>query len=359
MHNPDGSALEKGIWVAVGIATVILILRVVAKIKIRQLYVDDALMFISWALALSSTVLLTLSVREGFGSDLTLLPTKNVEHILKYIALEVLLVTISTGIARCSFVIYLLGILGGNKKYQLALWVAMLLQLAANIVSAVLPMSICRDDRILWNANIKTTCGNTVAVVRFSYFSSSVNTATDLFLAVFPTIVFWNLNLRLRIKISLIVLLSLGLVAMIASIIKTTKLKDVPSVTNIGASGGVELIRWGFAESLIIIITSSVPCVRPLLISSVQKLSSAARSRSYELSGPYSKGKESAPGGHYYERQASGQRDDADSIEQILKDLHRPPSGSDRRRDEEGGVVVEGGIQKQVEFSVVTARDES
>lgn len=41
---------------------------------------------------------------------------------------------------------------------------------------------------------------------------TAVNTATDLFLAVFPTIVFWNLNLRLRIKISLIVLLSLGLV---------------------------------------------------------------------------------------------------------------------------------------------------
>ncbi|PYH87324.1 hypothetical protein BO71DRAFT_489662, partial [Aspergillus ellipticus CBS 707.79] len=325
--NPDGSALEKGMWIACGIATVVFVLRVAAKCKIRQLYVDDVLMFISWGLTLSSTVLLTLSVQNGFGSDLLTLPTKNVEHILKYIALEVPLVTISTGLARCSFVVYLLGILGGNKKYQIALWIAMLLQLAANIVSAVLPLSICRDDRILWNPEIKTTCGNVVAVVHFSYFSSSVNTATDLFLAVFPTIVFWNLNLRLRIKISLILLMSLGLVAMIASIIKTTKLKDVPSVTNIGASGGVELIRWGFAENLIIIITSSVPCVRPLLISSVQKLSSAARSRSYELSSaPYSKGKSSSAGaGHIYDRQAaSGQRDDCDSIEQILRDLHRP-----------------------------------
>jgi hypothetical protein len=38
------------------------------------------------------------------------------------------------------------------------------------------------------------------------------NSATDLFLAIFPTVVFWNLNLKLRIKISLMVLLSLGIV---------------------------------------------------------------------------------------------------------------------------------------------------
>ena len=41
---------------------------------------------------------------------------------------------------------------------------------------------------------------------------TAFNSATDLFLAVFPTLVFWNLNLKLRIKISLILLLSLGVV---------------------------------------------------------------------------------------------------------------------------------------------------
>lgn len=39
----------------------------------------------------------------------------------------------------------------------------------------------------------------------------AVNTATDFFLAVFPTVVFWNLNLKTPVKVSLGVLLSLGL----------------------------------------------------------------------------------------------------------------------------------------------------
>ncbi|GCB20406.1 hypothetical protein AAWM_03291 [Aspergillus awamori] len=368
--NPSGLALERGMWAAVAIATFILILRIIAKIKIRNFRIDDVLMIIAWALTLASTVILTLSVQNGFGTNLTKLPAHNTSQVLKYIAFEVLLVTLSTGIARSSFVLYLLAILGGKKKYCVALWIAMVLQLCANIVSAVLPLSICRDARILWDPTVKTTCGNSVAVVNFSYFSSSVNSATDLFLAVFPTIIFWNLNLKMRIKISLIILLSLGIVsvypcfylltcqltrssAMVASIIKTTKLDEVPSITNLGAGGAVELIRWGFSENLIIIITSSVPCIRPLLISSVRKLSSAARSRSYELSGPFSAQKGTAKNGtsqsHAQEQPSTDNRDDCDSIEQILKDSYHS-----------GSMVESGrGIKKQVEISVVSNQKSS
>lgn len=69
-----------------------------------------------------------------------------------------------------------------------------------------------------------------------------------------------------------------------ASIIKTTQIDKVPSIVNTGATGGIGLIRWGYTENVIIIITSSVPVVRPLFISSVRKVSSATRSWSHELS---------------------------------------------------------------------------
>jgi hypothetical protein len=73
---------------------------------------------------------------------------------------------------------------------------------------------------------------------------------------------------------------------MIASIIKTTKLDQVPSLADRAATGAPELIRWGHIENAIIIITSSIPCLRPLIVSSVHKFSTATRS--YELSGPCS-----------------------------------------------------------------------
>lgn len=37
------------------------------------------------------------------------------------------------------------------------------------------------------------------------------NSATDLYLAVFSTCIFWNLNLKLRAKLGLVTLLGLGI----------------------------------------------------------------------------------------------------------------------------------------------------
>ncbi|KAL2862487.1 uncharacterized protein BJX67DRAFT_375276 [Aspergillus lucknowensis] len=322
-RNDPGPALVRGMWAAVAIATVILVLRVFAKCKLRQFRFDDVFMIAAWAMTVASMVLLQMSVDHGFGTDLRKLEYSDLRIVLKSVAIEVPLVTFSTGFARSAFALYLLAILGGNRRYKIALWSVMLLQLAGNIVSGVLPLSICRDVRILWDPNVKTTCGSSTAVIRFAYFSSSVNTATDLFLAVFPTVVFWNLNLRLRIKLSLIILMSLGILAMIASIIKSTKYNDIPGITNLGSHGGIELIRWGYAENLIIIITSSVPCIRPLLISSVRKISSVARSRSYELSSPFSGNK--GPSGHNIsgpesQHPESDLPNDGDSIARILRE---------------------------------------
>lgn len=168
-------------------------------------------------------------MNHGFGKNLGTLPTHDTELVLKYIAIQVPIVTLSTTIARTSFIIYLVSVLGTNRYYQIALWTVMAIQLAGNITSAVLPLSICKNVNILWDPTVKTTCGDVAAVIKFAYFSNSTsvltpktdllshlvpafNSATDLFLAVFPTVIFWNLNLKLRIKISLMVLLSLGVV---------------------------------------------------------------------------------------------------------------------------------------------------
>ncbi|KAJ5156897.1 uncharacterized protein N7482_007997 [Penicillium canariense] len=288
MTTAKGADLERGIWAGIIVAAVILILRVFAKIKIKRFYVDDVLMIIAEIVLIVSTVYLTQSIKHGFGTDLLKLKIRDQQLVLKYIAFQTSLVTFSAAFARSSFIIYLLGVLSTNKTYIIILWILLFIQAAGNIAAAVLPLTICRDVRALWNVEVAlyTTCGNIGDVIRYAYYSNSFNSFTDLFLAIFPTVVFWNLQLKLGIKISLIGLLSLGIIAMVASIIKTTKLDQVPALTNMRAAQGLELMRWAYLENVIIIITSSIPCIRPLIISSVRKISSVARS--YELSGPSS-----------------------------------------------------------------------
>ncbi|KAJ5290774.1 hypothetical protein N7478_000025 [Penicillium angulare] len=357
-----GPSLEGGIWAAVIIAALIVILRVFAKFKIKRFSIDDVLMIFAEVLAIVSTVFLTLSVKHGFGKKLGAPFTQDTSLVLKYIAIQIPIVTLSTTVARSAFIIYLLGVLGTNRAYKIALWMVLAIQLAGNIVSAVLPLSICRNVNILWDPTVKTSCGDDAAIIKFAYFSNTFNSATDLFLAIFPTVVFWNLKLKLRIKISLIVLLSLGVIAMIASIIKTTKLDQVPSITNLGATGAIELIRWGYVENAIIIITSSIPCIRPLIISSVRKISSGGFSGSYELSGPSSR-RHIHPNkfGQSQEIERVEKSDSAnnDSVERILAQsthtsttVGRPDSPTDTHNDEAGN----SGITKQVDISVVSGQ---
>ncbi|CAG8295825.1 unnamed protein product [Penicillium nalgiovense] len=358
-QNDLGPALEKGIWAAVAIAAVIVILRIFGKIKISRFGVDDGLMVFAEILAIV-TVFLTLSVKHGFGKNLDTIPPNDKKEVLKYIAIQVPIVTISTTIARSAFILYILPLLGTNRYYQAALWTVLAIQFAGNIVSAVLPLSICRDVAALWDPKVAlaTTCGDSDAVIKFAYYSNTFNSATDLFLAVFPTVVFWNLNLKLRIKLSLIVLLSLGIVAMVASIIKTTKLDSVPSITNTGAAGGIELIRWGYIENVIIIITSSIPCIRPLIISSVRKLSSAKYTHSYELGMPFS-GRKSATAPNETNRSRRTRRFKSDvennnSVDRILDNNQSAHTGTSIGGAPDSPTFSTPGITKQVEISVIS-----
>lgn len=141
---------------------------------------------------------------------------------------------------------------------------------------------------------------------------------------------------------------------MIASIIKTTKLGSVPSITNIGAGGGIELIRWGYIENVIIIITSSIPCIRPLIISSVRKISSGKYSRSYELSLPFNARKSAGPNETNQSRTCKFHSDlENHSIDHILDHDRSVHTGTSVGAPDSPTFSTPG-IKKQVEISVIT-----
>lgn len=144
---------------------------------------------------------------------------------------------------------------------------------------------------------------------------------------------------------------------MIASIIKTTKLDTVPSITNTGAGGGIELIRWGYIENVIIIITSSIPCIRPLIISSVHKFSSGKYSRSYELGGPFSGRKSGAAQNETNQsRRTRRFKSDVenDSVDHILDHNQSAHTSTSIGGAPDSPTFSAPGITKQVEISVIS-----
>lgn len=84
--------------------------------------------------------------------------------------------TFSTTIARTTLILYLLPILVTSRVYKIALLVVGAIQLASNVVAGVLPLSICRNMAALWDIQpaMHTVCGDTTAVIKFSYYCNSV-----------------------------------------------------------------------------------------------------------------------------------------------------------------------------------------
>jgi hypothetical protein len=81
---------------------------------------------------------------------------------------------------------------------------------------------------------------------------------------------------------------------MLASLVKTIYLPEIahfedPTFTP------VNLARWGFVETYVVIITASIPCLRSLVVSSMRIMSSdkSSHAHTYELGSRY--GRKSAP----------------------------------------------------------------
>lgn len=83
-------------------------------------------------------------------------------------------------------------------------------------------------------------------------------------LALFPNLIIWNLQLKFRIKLGLAAIMSLGLIAVIASIVKTVELKNLS--TPDFAYNATDLVYWYITENWVIVIAACIPTLKPLFL---------------------------------------------------------------------------------------------
>ncbi|KAF7114018.1 hypothetical protein CNMCM5793_006201 [Aspergillus hiratsukae] len=279
--NPHGTGLVVLIWVLTGIAVIVVALRVLAKMKIRQFRTDDVVMIFALILGIVAGSLNTVAVKYGYGLPDESVPEPGATIGRKFYIIGQAVLILCTAVGRAAFVLYLLAILGGQKWQRIILTALAVLEMIFNSVSIILIFASCTPVSMLWDYAAEGTCAPDYIQINWGYFQSVFNTFVDLYLAVVPTYIFWHLNLKLGVKISLVALMSCGLVAMAAALAKIIQL---PEINNDALGGTLNLIRWGYIEANLVIICASLPCLRSLILSGFHYMtSSGQRSRSYEL----------------------------------------------------------------------------
>ncbi|GAM36807.1 integral membrane protein [Talaromyces pinophilus] len=269
------------IWVLTVMSLLIVGLRIVAKVKINQFRLDDVLMITALVMGIVAAVLNTIGVHYGYGHPDETVPEPYASLARKYYIIGQAVLIGCTAMGRAAFIAYLMAILGSQKWQRIILISLAVMELIFNLVSIILIFGTCKPLAVLWDYTITGTCSSADIQIYYGYFQSIFNVLIDLYLAVVPTYIFWHLKLKVAIKLSLIGLMSCGLVAMGAALAKTIQLQEI---NNEPLGGTMKLIRWGYIEAHLVMITASIPCLRSLILSGFHYVtSSGQQSRSYEL----------------------------------------------------------------------------
>ncbi|PYH76860.1 hypothetical protein BO82DRAFT_346094 [Aspergillus uvarum CBS 121591] len=221
--------------------------RTASNYKFGNLQLSDVIIVLALTLLLIAAVLFNVAVNHGYGNTSTAPSHRSVTASFRYSTIGYAIVIV-------------------------------------NVVSVVLLFAQCSRVEDIFQPGAQEHCMSLDVQIDYGYFQGAFNSASDLFLAVFPIYIFWRFNWTLRVKLVLISLLSLGVVAMAASLVKTLEYPTILKSTN-PRINRVPLLRWMFIEAGIVLITASVPCVRPLVIHWVRMYIRKKQTQHHQMDG--------------------------------------------------------------------------
>ncbi|KAG9230701.1 hypothetical protein BJ875DRAFT_519158, partial [Amylocarpus encephaloides] len=132
------------------------------------------------------------------------------------------------------------------------------------LVSAFTIIFACLPVQASWDLTLAQTakCYSKDTFTAIGLFNSSVNILTDVLFSCLPIPMVWNLQVNIRTKMSLIFILSLGMFACVAAIVKTVLQSQVYSTPNTTREDTYFI--WNSVELYVGITAASLPSLRPL-----------------------------------------------------------------------------------------------
>ncbi|KAI2464229.1 hypothetical protein F4781DRAFT_425700 [Annulohypoxylon bovei var. microspora] len=222
---------------------------------------DDYLLVLTWVFQALFVVLMIVSSAYGFGQHTTDISSDDIRIATKIELMGQFAVSLAMGLSKTSVAMFLMRIIVA-VRHKVILWFWIITIMAWSLLLAISCFAQCTPVEALWDTRIKIeSCSLNLTTIAFIMCSWSA--AMDFFLAAFPWIVLWNLNMQRREKITICVSLSLGVLAGICGIVRTSGLA-VLSQTADYLYATADSVMWTSSELTTTIICVSIPVLRPL-----------------------------------------------------------------------------------------------
>lgn len=131
---------------------------------------------------------------------------------------------------------------------------------AVGFLSVVL---YCQPIEGLWDKQVRASCYPAWLYIRFGFFNTACNIFTDICFATAPLPLIWSLKLDRRVQLYLVVIFSLGYLAVAMAVAKAVCQAEFWRDTDRTFDHWIQF--FGFLEANVSLMAASVPALKPLL----------------------------------------------------------------------------------------------
>ncbi|KAL2787403.1 hypothetical protein BJX66DRAFT_353367 [Aspergillus keveii] len=254
-------------WPLCTLSTLLVTLRILVRTHLlRSFGWDDTSILLALLCSILNTILVTISAHHGTGQHTAGLSPYQVTQSTKYNWLSQGFHVMSTNWGKVSVGLFLLRIIQKvkSRRHKPVMYAGLVIMTLINAVCVYTIYGQCAPTSRLWDQTIEGECWDPEVQRDYAFFQGSASAFSDLVLAVYPLFTIYHLQMPLRLKIGLGILLSLGIIAMTAAIIKTINLSCLTSRSDYPWDT-VNLVIWIAIEQYLIIIAACIPTLTPLV----------------------------------------------------------------------------------------------
>ncbi|KXH61558.1 integral membrane protein [Colletotrichum nymphaeae SA-01] len=289
-------------WVVTAISTSFVIGRIYVRGKImKKFQSDDWFIILGQFCGYISTALSTIAVTYGNGRHMSLLSIEQQEGAILWTTAAFCPGIMSFGLPKLAVISLLVRLMNPDRYHKWFLWWMGIWCQLTLFVTAGLLLGRCTPARSLWDFPVKGTCFDVNILVAYCIYAGSFSAFVDVYLAVYPAVILFGLQMAIKKKIAL-------------------------------SYDTSDLVIWTVVEGSTIIIASSIPVMQPLLELILRR-------------NPFSSAKDSKQTPQYYEDYSSHSKSRSRGGGGIELGQRKPKV---KPKDDLGLTIVEGDSQENI-----------
>ncbi|KAE9568818.1 hypothetical protein CGMCC3_g15048 [Colletotrichum fructicola] len=259
-----GPLIIAACWAFTGLSLLFVAARLFVRLAVyNKLMSDDYWIILSTICAVCSNSLVILSVHWGNGQHWDTLDQEHQQEVMRWMIVAYVPGIETLGFPKLAVVCLLSRLLAPGKLHLRILWalsIGCVISLTVTVMTLLLQ---CSPPSAAWNFDLPRDCIKPKVIEGLAFWASSWSAFLDFYLAIYPAVVLWRLQMSMKKKIGLTIALGMGVISGCVGIVKTT---GIPTFLSEDVSYELcEPLYWTSIEGNLIIIAACIPILGPLL----------------------------------------------------------------------------------------------